>query len=361
MAKLWSRVVGVGVVAAWMVGCSANAPQAGSARRASPEKVAREFGRDFGQGGLTGGGAPRRSDRERDVRGPQGELVEFGVYVLALSWTPAFCCQKPAKDECDSLSGTFAGDHLAIHGLWPNYDDAEAARFGKNYPQYCGDYRKCGKRNPPDFCDVDPSEIPAEMAELGPGYVNDGNFLANHEWPKHGSCTGLGAATYFEEAIETMRRNPGDRGTPEFLTQNVGQVVALATLAEQFPDDNVVFRCDKGCVLSEVTTCWANEDGQVGPPIACPQTVIKSTYSNSCATSSCTEVAIPGVDQCTLRGLPSGPPSGGGSGGSSGGSGGKKCNINGKGPSCTSDAACQSQGYVRCAKSGCCTTVPLPN
>lgn len=323
--------------------------------RATPEMVAKEFGRDFGAPGLTGGGAPERAAGLEGAAGaPQGELVEFSVYVLALSWTPEFCCQKPAKDECDDLAGTFAADHLAIHGLWPNYDDAEAQRFRKNYPQYCGDFRNCGRNNPPALCDVDPGEIPVAMEQFGPGYVNDGNFLANHEWPKHGSCTGLDARAYFEEAIETLQRNPGDMGTPEFLTQNIGKKVKVSELASHFPDNNVVFRCDQGCVLAEVSTCWANQGGQVGEAIPCPQTVIKSTYSNSCATSRCTEVAIPAVGECRLRGNTGG--------GNNTQNPGRRCNVNGKGPSCTNDAFCQEEGFIRCARSsGCCTTVPLPN
>lgn len=344
-----------------LVGC-ASGGLSPKARRASPAQVAKEFGRDFGaDNGLTGGGEPASVAAAEEVVAagdePSGELVEFGVYVLALSWTPEFCCQKPAKDECDELEGAFASHHLAIHGLWPNYDDAEAARFGKNYPQYCGDFRACGRNDAPDHCHVDPAHIPADMKDFGPGYVNDGNFLADHEWPKHGSCTGLGPREYFEEAIETLRRNPGDLGTVPFITDNIGKVVNVAELASHFPDNNVVFRCDQGCVLAEVTTCWDNVEGQVGEPIACPQTVIKSTYSNSCATSKCTDVAIPKVGECSLRGN-GGNPGGGGTGGT----GGKKCNVNGKGPSCTNDASCREEGWLRCAKSsGCCTTVPLPN
>ena len=46
--------------------------------------------------------------------------------MVALSWAPSFCCTHPDKEECAGLRDAFAGTHLTLHGLWPNYTDVEA-------------------------------------------------------------------------------------------------------------------------------------------------------------------------------------------------------------------------------------------
>jgi ribonuclease T2 len=184
------------------------------------------------------------------------------------------------------------------------------------------------------------------MATYGPGYVTDNYFLANHEWPKHGSCTGLDAGGYFSKSIEALLALPGDEGTPALLREHVGGKVALSDLRTAFgPSENVVLSCDPRCNLAEVGVCFG-VDGQGNPtaPMACPQNVMSGS-SNSC-------VGNPSRPRCPTVSIQAAKNA------DDTGTGGGDCGNPGQGPACANDTTCQQQGYVRCARSGCCTTVP---
>lgn len=313
--------------------------------RADPARVAQEFNlRPLEQGAT-----PALESTNRAPDGGPGRPASFGLYVLALSWAPNFCCGHPDKGECQGLQGSFGATHVTIHGLWPNYTDAQASQAGANWPQYCTPYNVCQK-NPPQGCDPDSSTIPQDMTTYGPGYVSDNDFLADHEWPKHGSCTGLDSGTYFSAAIAALKALPGDQGTPALLTQNVGGTVSTTDLQAAFGSpESVMLSCDASCNLTQVSICLANGDsGQPGTRVACPNNTTSSSYDNGCFTQNCKAVTIQAAGQCG-----GGSPSTGGTG-----SGGQ-CTHPGQGPACTDDSTCSSQGYLRCAKSGCCTTVPL--
>lgn len=279
--------------------------------------------------------------------GAPGPKTAFGLYVLALTWEPAFCCDSPSKGQCTGLNGSFGADHLTIHGLWPNYNDQESKEKGEAYPTFCGDYASCEKSNVA-ACDPDTATIPADMATYGPGYVTDNYFLADHEWPKHGSCTGLDSGTYFQAAINQLKSLPGDQGTPDILRNNVGGSVKRTDLAAAFGQaDAVMLSCDSSCTLKQVEVCFGHDDNNMPTGlVSCPDNARKTAYDNSCELNNCDQVKILKAGDC-------------GSSGGGGGGGGGCAADKGQGPACTDDASCTSQQYLRCAKSGCCTSVPL--
>jgi ribonuclease T2 len=91
----------------------------------------------------------------------------FDYYVLALSWEPGFCATTTGHNaECRAPKG------FVLHGLWPQME-------GGDYPSNCNG--------------------PALSADLrrqwGPIYADPS--LIDHEWPKHGTCSGLPANAYF--------------------------------------------------------------------------------------------------------------------------------------------------------------------
>lgn len=231
----------------------------------------------------------------------------FGLYLLALTWAPTFCCTKgKATEECQASAGSYAADHLTLHGLWPNYSDAEQARIHEPYPQFCGSYSACGGQHPAPQCSPDPASIPAAMQTYGPGYLTDRNFLANHEWSKHGSCTSLSAGAYFAAALGTRDVWPGHDWTPDLVRQNVGGALAPATLAAAWrrtagadaPDGSVLLSCEEDCNLAEVSICF-NHDASDAPlqPIVCP----KSTAAggrNTCVTRQCERVKLRKASEC---------------------------------------------------------------
>ena len=277
------------------------------------------------------------------------EATSFGLYVLALSWAPSFCCGHANKEECANLATSFAGSHLTLHGLWPNFTDAEQ-RGGVTYPQFCGAYQHC-KKSHDGSCEPDPATIPAEMATLGPGYVGDHDFLAAHEWPKHGSCTGLDPAAYFRAALASMKALPGE-GTPKELGAAIGGELPLDALASSFgiPATSVLLSCDAQCRLSQVSFCLAHDAHDVPTtPVACPRNTTAAQYDNGCVTRGCTTVTVPAANSCerTTGTRPPRPqrheP-------------GAACNHPGQGPACSDNDSCKTAGYLRCARSGCCTS-----
>lgn len=310
-----------------------------------------------------GTSSAEESERARPPA-PAGDAPSFGLYVLALSWAPSFCCSHANKEECSALPGSFAATHLTLHGLWPNYLDAEQ-KGRATYPQFCGPYTHCQKAHDAT-CEPDPAAIPAEMQKLAPGYLGDGYFLADHEWPKHGSCTGLDAATYFKAALGAMKQRPGEAGTPAVLRAAVGKEIALTDLQGAFgmPASSVLVSCDAECRLSQVSFCLAHDaKGMPTTPIACPENTTTSQYDNGCVTRGCDQVAVQAAGSCDARRGGRGGGSGGGENGGGGNGGGARapraaCNHPGQGPACADDAACKEAGFLRCARSGCCTSQP---
>ncbi|MCB2125284.1 MAG: ribonuclease T2 [Rhodobacteraceae bacterium] len=97
----------------------------------------------------------------------------FDYYVLSLSWSPTFCAldgDARGEDQCDPRHDF----GFTLHGLWPQYE------FG--WPSYC----RTGAR---DATRAETRAMADIMGSAG---------LAWYEWKKHGRCSGLSAADYFE-------------------------------------------------------------------------------------------------------------------------------------------------------------------
>jgi ribonuclease T2 len=94
---------------------------------------------------------------------------QFDYYVLTLSWQPGYCADasNPNVQEC---SGT--PQNFGLHGLWPQDKDG--------YPANCSN--------------VMPTD--QELQDYGSLFASPG--LISHEWQKHGTCSGLEPAAYFE-------------------------------------------------------------------------------------------------------------------------------------------------------------------
>jgi ribonuclease T2 len=97
----------------------------------------------------------------------------FDYFVLALSWSPTYCATPEAQDDRQQCA---PGKRFAfvVHGLWPQYNEG--------WPQDC----------PTDEDWVSQAQID-QMLDIMPS-----KKLIIHEWKKHGSCSGLSMADYFE-------------------------------------------------------------------------------------------------------------------------------------------------------------------
>lgn len=119
-------------------------------------------------------------------------------YLLAVSWQPAFCEQRPNKPECRSQrKGRLDTTNFSLHGLWPQ----------PRNNNYCGVSQsiiaadKSGRWN--DLPRLDLSDrLRDELEKKMPGYRSN---LHRHEWYKHGTCmSGYTAEDYFEISLALL-------------------------------------------------------------------------------------------------------------------------------------------------------------
>ncbi len=160
-----------------------------------------------------------------------GRPGDFEFYVLALSWSPAFCESEGTRRgsaQCD------AGRRLGfvVHGLWPQYE--------RGYPS------QCDSRNAPRYVIDGTSDI----------FPDSG--LARHQWRKHGTCSGLDPASYFR-AVRRARdlvTIPEPLQNPSRDGQTTGQSVerAFAEVNRGLRPDMMAVTCRRG-ELREVRIC----------------------------------------------------------------------------------------------------------
>ncbi|MCA1337709.1 ribonuclease T2 family protein [Pseudooceanicola marinus] len=106
---------------------------------------------------------------------------DFDYYVMALSWSPAFCEVQGDPEQC--APGKRFG--WILHGLWPQHE--------QGYPRDC----RSPMRNPSR---ADTAAMADIMATAG---------LAWHEWQAHGRCSGLSSDAYFalsRQAYDSVTR-----------------------------------------------------------------------------------------------------------------------------------------------------------
>jgi ribonuclease T2 len=164
----------------------------------------------------------------------------FDFYVMSMSYQPEFCYQNRHSHwpGC-SHPLDFWKSHLTIHGLWPEYQDG-------SYPASCS-------TEPFDNTTVAPLET--QMLRYWPNvkydYKSDGkNYLEfwEHEWSKHGTCSGLSQYDYFLHALQMFVH------TPPLLGKHYGDSVDRNALIEAF-GGGVILVCTGGRFLSEVRVC----------------------------------------------------------------------------------------------------------
>lgn len=159
----------------------------------------------------------------------------FDFYVLALSWSPSFCgsdAGRRSREQC----APGANNAFVVHGLWP--------QFERGFPSYCDD------RNPPRFA----------LDNARGVFPEEG--LARYQWRKHGSCSGLAPAAYYDlvRQIKTSVVIPEDLRRPDGVQRK-----DPADIERAFLDANKSLRagmisitCTRG-QLEEVRICFAKD------------------------------------------------------------------------------------------------------
>jgi ribonuclease T2 len=152
---------------------------------------------------------------------------EFDFYVLALSIAPSFCDltgYRAHKAQCQNPSDAdFRATPLTIHGLWPNRRAASV----RDQPQ------SCSTAPLPRLAD----DLFADLKRYMPGIADR---LQQHEWSRHGVCSGLDADSYFRRIVALAKAANDTIGTVMKDKDLFGKPMAVTTLidavAAQSPD-----------------------------------------------------------------------------------------------------------------------------
>jgi len=105
---------------------------------------------------------------------------QFDYYLLSLSWAPNYCAGHPS----DHSSECRIGGHTAfvLYGLWPQANSGA----------------------PPMSCSTAPPVATATVDHMLNFMPSRG--LIQHEWQKHGTCSGLSAQDYFARVEQAFKK-----------------------------------------------------------------------------------------------------------------------------------------------------------
>lgn len=169
---------------------------------------------------------------------------------MSLSWSPGFCA-TPAGRGDDLQCGEQRHYGFVLHGLWPQYEQ-------KGWPESCT------------------TETLDDATVQGMLNIMPSPSLIQHEWQKHGTCSGLEPKEYFEEATEAFHsvhipaRYQAPQRTVMVSPDQLLQDFAAAN--PKFGPRGFVVLCSRnGRYLEEVRGCLDQDlDGR-----ACNQEVLR--------------------------------------------------------------------------------------
>jgi ribonuclease T2 len=147
----------------------------------------------------------------------------FDFYLLNLSWAPAYCANNSGNttsSECDPAHHF----GFVVHGLWPENNNG-------SYPQNCGAASPVSQA------------IVQQMLVIMPS-----QSLIQHEWAKHGTCTGLAAQDYFNQiqtAFHQVQIPPEYRNPTSAVTASPGEIEQKFATANNAPAGAFRVVCSK--------------------------------------------------------------------------------------------------------------------
>lgn len=205
---------------------------------------------------LGGAAEARRPQQQGGGAGVDGQPGQFDYYAVSLSWSPSFCASRNDPNQC--ASGRRLG--FVLHGLWPQWQ--------KGYPQSCSTQPL-------------PAAVRAKYAGLFPS-----PGLIGHEWPKHGTCSGLEPAAYFELSAKLQKQLAIP---PQFQAPSAPVRVTNAEFGAAFQRANpglaahavLPFCSGDGRFLQELHACW----GKDGASLSCSANELKRS-KRSCGQDS---------------------------------------------------------------------------
>lgn len=160
-----------------------------------------------------------------------GDEGRFAYYVLTLSWSPAFC-ETPAGARSPEQCTGPRHYGFVVHGLWPQNESG--------WPESCA----AGGAPAPTLV--------SKMLDIMPS-----RKLIEHEWEKHGTCSGLSAEGYFEKvraALGTIRIPEAYVAPKQAFSTDLERIVAaFVTANPKLSPEKLAVRCKRE--LDEVRIC----------------------------------------------------------------------------------------------------------
>lgn len=180
--------------------------------------------------------AEAKRNENKGQRQEQREHVAgtFDYYVLALSWSPAFCASQ-SEGAHPQQCGAGRRFSFVVHGLWPQYN--------KGWPQDCATSHSTSVH--PDLVFDNLDMMPSTK-------------LIKHEWEKHGTCSGLSPAQYFETARtakDSIAIPPEYQSPTSYITTSPTELKQkFLALNPQLSDASIAVTC-KDRTLQELRVC----------------------------------------------------------------------------------------------------------
>jgi ribonuclease T2 len=153
--------------------------------------------------------------------------ANFDYYLLALSWAPNYCADHPTDKSPECRTGNHTA--FVLHGLWPS------ANSGAQ-PLSC---------KPPSPVS---SSVVRHMLEYFPS-----KGLIQHEWEKHGTCSGLSAQDYFARAEQAYK---AVKIPDKYIKLDHSQEISVSEIEQDFsrandaPQEAFRLSCHAGALVA---------------------------------------------------------------------------------------------------------------
>jgi len=178
---------------------------------------------------------------------------QFDYYLLSLSWSPSYCLtHQEDQVQCGSK-----GYGFVVHGLWPQYASG-------GYPQNC----------------ATPNTLTPEARRVG-NSLYPSPKLVEHEWQRHGTCSGVDAINYFrtvDRAAAAVQVPAALQAPPNEQSLSAAQILAAFHAANaRMPENGLIVACSRG-ELAEVRVCLDRNLAQMacgrGVRTTCPSAAV---------------------------------------------------------------------------------------
>lgn len=199
---------------------------------------------------------PRKLKIDPEKNTAYEQMADISGYVLALSWSPAYCADSQHKER-DRLQCIERSYGFVVHGLWPE--------FGEENREFCPAPRLA-------------RDVMQRMLDIMPG-----EGLVQHQWKKHGSCSRYSPDEFFaltRKQFDALMIPESFKSLQKPAHLSPKAVEAAWIRANRSLHESMVDVVCRGGKLREVRVCY---DAKLNPS-ACPDH--KGGRRNSCRADS---------------------------------------------------------------------------